>query len=341
MPREKSPPRLVRNDKGTWYVAHWNGSRTIRASLGTTDEKEAQVRFGYWLVEQDHADESELTINDLLAFYWREHAEKHAADPERIDYALAQLRPFFGGWKPSDIRPALVNKYVERRGVAPGTTRRELSVLVAALNHAHRFGRIAAVPPIKMPNRPPPRDRWLTRQEITKLLATAESRRFDADGHPCPDRLSRVERFVWIALEAPARRRSIEQLTWPQVDLERHLIDFRTPGKAQTKKRQVPVPINSRLLPIMQRAYAERENDLFVLDVPGSIKRSFNGLVKEAGLHGVTPHTLRHTAATHMAQSGVPLAMIATILGNTVAVVEHTYAHWQSDALREAVNYVR
>lgn len=334
MPRAKSPPRLIKSDRGIWYVAHWNGERTVRASLGTTDEAEAQVRFGYWLVEQDHADPDTLTVGDLLTFYWKEHVELHAADPDRIDYALARLRPFFGHWKPSDIKPNLINKYVAQRRAGPATIRRELTVLTAAFNHAAACGRVTLVPKIPKPKAPPPKDRWLSKQEIDKLLLTAELRRQGT-------RLSRAERFCWIALEAPARRRSIERLSWTQVDLERRLIDFRTPGKTQTKKRQVPIPISDKLLPILQRAYDERQNDLWVLDEPNPIRWYFEQLVDAAGLPGVTPHTLRHTAATHMAQAGVPLAMIAQILGNTVAVVEKTYAHWQSDALREAVNYGR
>lgn len=334
MPRTHNPPRLVRSDRGIWYVHHWNGERTVRASLGTEDADEAQMRFGYWLVEQDHAEPDTLTVSDLLTFYLSEHIRPHAADYDRAMFAIAQLRPFFGSMRARDIKPTVVNRYVASRGRSPGTVRRELIVLTAALNHAVKHGRLDVAPTIPKPAAPPPKDRWLSLQEIGKLLAAAEQMRVD-------DRLTRAERFCWIALEAPARRRTIERLSWPQVDLARHLIDFRTPGKTQTKKRQVPCPISDRLLPVLTRAYAERRNDLWVMDEPNPIRWYFEQLVARAGLTGVTPHTLRHTAATHMAQAGVPLAMIAQILGNTVAVVERTYAHWQSDALRGAVNYER
>ena len=338
MPREHKPPRLERASNGYWNVAFWNGERTQRSSLETKDAGEAESRFAIWLNERDRveATSSGLTVGEILALYESEHVLPHCADIERQTYALKPLRGFFGPLRPQDITPATVNRYAQHRRVSAGTVIRELTVLIAALNHAAEFHGVKDLPTIRKPSPPPSKDRWLTTEEIDTLLATAASRRRGK-----AQRLTRAERFCWIALEAPARRKTIERLSWPQVNLRLGHIDFRTPGKSQTKKRQVPCPISDRLRPILERAWAERTNDLWVLDLPGSIKTTFNRLITEAELEDVTPHTLRHTAATHMAQAGVPLAMIAQILGNTVAVVERTYAHWQTDALRGAINYAR
>jgi integrase len=356
MARPTQPPRIKPNERGVWTIYHWNGTRTVRTSLGTTDEAEAKIRFGYWLVETDRQDTPALTVDEILTYYWREHVEPRAAAPGRVECALVHLRPHFGRYLPSELKPMVVHRYVEARGAKAGTVRRELAVLVAALNHARKTARLEVVPHIPMPAAPPPRDRWLDAAEVAKLLETAmtfkhervlrrppgeteeEARaRVERNRH----RMSRVARFLWIAVETGARKESICRLSWPQVDLERRIIDFRTPGKSQTKKRQVQVPISDRLLPILTRAKEERVSDLWVLDTPNSVRRGFAAVAKRAGLPGLHPHVLRHTAATHMAQAGVPLAMIAAVLGNTVAVVERTYAHWQSDALMKAVNYVR
>jgi len=55
-----------------------------------------------------------------------------------------------------------------------------------------------------------------------------------------------------------------------------------------------------------------------------------------AGLPGVTPHVLRHTAATWMAQAGVSLVQIAGYLGNSAATVERVYAHHHPSHMAEA-----
>jgi integrase len=51
----------------------------------------------------------------------------------------------------------------------------------------------------------------------------------------------------------------------------------------------------------------------------------------------VTPHTLRHTAATWAAMAGVPMDEIARLLGASVTVVEKIYAKWHPEYLRRAV----
>jgi len=59
--------------------------------------------------------------------------------------------------------------------------------------------------------------------------------------------------------------------------------------------------------------------------------------VKLAGLWGkVTPHTLRHTAATWLMQRGVPIWQAAGYLGMSAQMIERTYGHHHPDYLRAA-----
>jgi integrase len=68
-----------------------------------------------------------------------------------------------------------------------------------------------------------------------------------------------------------------------------------------------------------------------------SVKHGFHRAATAAGLKDVTPHTLRHTAATWMAQKGVSLWQIAGFLGHSsTAMIEQTYGHHSPDHLAEA-----
>ena len=70
----------------------------------------------------------------------------------------------------------------------------------------------------------------------------------------------------------------------------------------------------------------------------GDINNGFTSLVKAAGLPpDVTPHTLRHTAATWLMQSGADLWDSAGFLGMSVATLEHVYGHHHPDHQRTAV----
>ena len=68
-----------------------------------------------------------------------------------------------------------------------------------------------------------------------------------------------------------------------------------------------------------------------------SVKTGFKHAVKLAGLWGkVTPHTLRHTAATWLMQRGVPIWQAAGYLGMSAAMIERTYGHHHPDYMRAA-----
>ena len=49
--------------------------------------------------------------------------------------------------------------------------------------------------------------------------------------------------------------------------------------------------------------------------------------MKASGLRQIRLHDCRHTAATHMLRMGVPVNVVAAILGIDGAVVLRTYAH--------------
>jgi integrase len=64
---------------------------------------------------------------------------------------------------------------------------------------------------------------------------------------------------------------------------------------------------------------------------------AWNRAVERAGLKGVTRHTLRHTRATHLMQSGkVTMWEAAGFLGMTVRTLEQVYGHHHPDHQGEA-----
>jgi integrase len=126
------------------------------------------------------------------------------------------------------------------------------------------------------------------------------------------------------------------------VDLERGLYYRKPIGKKATKKRPPPAPLPPRLLAHMRRwdrlGIAKEHNGMPVL----SVKKAFRAVVREAKIDlsagPVTPHTMRHTAATWLMQRGVNLwTPAAGYLGTTVKVLERIYGHHHPEHLAEAV----
>jgi len=72
-----------------------------------------------------------------------------------------------------------------------------------------------------------------------------------------------------------------------------------------------------------------------------SVKRGFRSAVRLAGLPGkVTPHTLRHTAATWLMQRGVSIWEAAGFLGMSPQVLQETYGHHHPDYLQGAATAI-
>jgi integrase len=141
----------------------------------------------------------------------------------------------------------------------------------------------------------------------------------------------------------PAKE-AILSLRWPQVDLRANVIDFEIEGRERTKKQRGKVPIPPQLIPHLRRA-RRRGSDLGpVLHISGrpiaNIKKGFAAACRRAGIKGVTPHTMRHTAATWLMQNGVKLTVASEYLAMTEATLRRVYWHHHPDYMREAAEAI-
>ena len=360
-------PILRTADNGTWYAFWSEDRRSRRKSMGTKDHSVAEQRFAQWLLFGGHkgeiAEEGRiaLTVAELWSVYDEKHVQKETAAPASIEFAWKNLSVHFGDMRLDQIDQDVVDDYEEKRVegeigriAKPSTVRKELVALRACFNwHASpergkkRLLDAKDVPAYSLPEESGPRDRWLTMAEIERVLKAA------SEMHPSEKRMSRGERFLWLALETAARKRAILDLTWDRVDFEVGVIHFAVPDRKETKKRRPSVPISRALLPVLKRMHDERVND-YVMDHGGEVWATVQSIVIRAGLApkqkietsekpkrtGISPHTFRHTAATQMARRGVPLYDIAGILGNSLAMVEKVYSKHCPDRLRAAVNSI-
>jgi integrase len=355
-----SAPRLQRAQNGIWYI-HWVvGRRSKRISTRTRDIAFAKVILAHRLL-----DDADRTIGpnpiasitrrqggETCARLWNTYRAQHvgvnSASPQTADWSWNNLKGHFGRLSCDRVTQQVVDSYVKKRlsgriaqPSKPATVRRELNYLRSCFNWcAHPKRKMlppAEVPQFDLPAESDPRDRWLRPNEIHSLRdVAAEMRR--------GPRLSRGERFLWLALETAARKTAILELTWDRVDFETGVIHYDVPGRKKTNKRRTSVPISKALRPVLERALAERLDkdriDGLVLDNKGGVWPILKRIAKRAGVDGVSPHVFRHTAATYMARRGVPLWKIAGVLGNTMSMVEKVYAKHAPDGLLEAVNAI-
>lgn len=352
MPRRNQGPRLRWLAKRKCFYITWTEyGRSRERSTGSADREQAEIVFGEWLQRRGHrkgpSDPAAILVTDVLNEYTEQRGPK-VSSPARIAYAVLALTDFFEGNCVADITPQTCGRFVEERcqsvikesgeieklGRSVGTARRELGVLRAATNHAHKNGRITHPVAVELPDRPERRDRWLTRKKAALLISaarTAQARLY-------------MPLFILIALYTGRRKEAILSLRWPQVDLQARTINFEVRGRRRTNKRRGIVPIPPRLLPHIVRAKRRGTEMGYVLHLNGArigdIKKGFASACKRAGLRDVTPHTLRHTCATWLMQKGTDPWQASGFLSMSMETLQRVYGHHHPDYQRQAAENI-
>ena len=340
MPRRNSGARLRFLEKrGCFYIVWTDSGRSRERSTGTSDSEQAQQTLAEFIQTHQRPsgprDPSQIFITDILADYASEHGPE-TNSPWRIAAAVKNLVEFWQGRYATDVTRETCRRYERVRGRSAGTVRRELGVLRAAINHAHREGRITRTITVWLPEKPDARERWLTKAEAHALYRSALRE---------PRVRLHLPLFIVLGLYTGQRKEAILSLRWAQVDLNAGLINFNPPGARRSNKRRSRLPIPATLLRRLHRARKRGSDLCFVVHENGQrlkdIKRGFASACHRAGLVDVTPHTLRHTCATWLMQRGVPIWDAAGFLGMSRETIERVYGHHHPDYLQSAAQALK
>ena len=269
-----------------------------------------------------------MKIKDILDRY-DQHLQK-TVSYGRAKVAIRNLSSLHG----CDISEVAkqIDKYIAKRNVSAGTINRELTVLQAALRWSFKRGDITFLPIISRLPSPLPRSRFLTEEEVSRLKSAAMEYPY-------------VYNFVLIALMTGQRKEAILSLKWEQVDFKTGLVDFNDPDLhlPHRRKGRGVVPMSDNLRTLLTELSLSSES-LYVINKNGKRLRDlrvvWRHVMKKAGLD-ITPHILRHTVATQLAQKNVPMPQISRLLGHkSTAITERVYAKYSPEFCRQAVSHL-
>ena len=301
---------------------------------------------------------------DVLNIYLADKATKHS-DPSITKGRIMTLAAWWGDKTLAQVNGTTCREYVAyrtaqpRRAAKPDITgkparmvtaagaRRELEDLRSAINHHRTEGLCSEVVGVALPEKNEPREDWLTRYEAARLISAAWRAR-QKMGEGVTDRPvgRHLARFILVGLYTGTRHTAICSAAFNpaigrgHIDLETGVFYRRPQGSRQTKKRQTPVRLPERLL-----AHLRRWNRLgiakhAVVEWNGkpivSVRKSFAAAAMAAGIdRHITPHILRHTAATWVMQRGSDVWAAAGWLGMSPEVLERVYGHHHPDFQRD------
>ena len=312
-----------------WYVSltSRSGARLKRSS-GTADRREAVALEAKWREEQRQQDvwgaPARLSVAEMLNRFLAAHANKRSARSDRIR-AVTLLQHLGDGDAYQLDRPA-IKAYIAARqaqGRKASTINRELALLSAAINDAIEDG--YPVPQVvkgRKLREPEGKTRWLTRDEVARLIEAARQ----TDQPALPD-------WILVAVHTGLRAGEMAALQWQHVTAGRLTVPAET---AKSGKSRV-LPLTTEALAAIQRQPKRsmfvwsHEDGQPIKDVRGSLERACT----RAGIERITPHVLRHTCASWQVQAGVPLYSVQRWLGHSTIKMTERYAHLAPEHLQE------
>lgn len=313
------------------------------ALSASTPGMAARITVGEWLREWLA---KEIDVKPRTAAGYQQVVEQH-------------LTPAFGRVRLRELSTRHVRDYREAKrmkGLSPRTVQYHLGILRHALRVAEshslverNVARLVTSPTVGRHEIVP-----LTPGECATFLAAVRG--------------ERLEPLYKLAMFSGLRQSELLGLTWGDIDfsagtlrvsrtLQRYAKAFHLDEPKTEKSRRVialPAPVLEALRAQRTRQLEERLEagpawegcwDLVFLTENGRpllgtfVTRSFQAVLKRAGLPHVRFHDLRHGAATYLLAAGVELKTISEILGHSqIHVTANTYAHVMIELKRDAAD---
>lgn len=292
------------------------GTLTVSQARKQAEKVRARVLDGKDPLGDRQRDQKDMTLRAFVEkrFLPRSQRRRLAEDERRLrKHAL----PALGAKRLSAItRPMVADLHarITEQG-APVEANRVVQLLRTVFERAKEWGNLPeqAPNPAKARRRGPgiklnperSRTRWLRLEEVENLMEAVDE---DDDVF--------FRTFVRLALLTGCRKNELLGARWADVNLDSGKLRLRTTKSGQEQERELS-PAAVGLLRTMPR---EAGTEWLFPGDGGQHRRDFKrqwGRARvDAGLPEVTIHDLRRTLGSHLAQSGVPLEVVGSVLGH-------------------------
>lgn len=302
--------------------------------IGKVDKKQArkvlkQLELDFTKGKLNLSPTKNILLYDYLNEYLKFSKTNKARNTYRLELGIANnLKSFYGNIMLTELNNKSIEDYKSERvskGLKPNSTNRELMIIRFLLGKAKDWEYIDNIPKIsvlKVPKKPP---KFLSVEDANKLIASSNMW---------------LRAIILLLLNTGMRIGEVLELKFSDIDLDKGVI---LATSKKTKDYRV-IPINKNLESILEwytkyyvnprtmkvsiRHASQKEYIFCHPDGSSikSIKTSFNKACKRAGIEA-TPHTLRHTFASHLVMNQVDLVSIKELLGHSNISTTMIYSH--------------
>jgi len=230
--------------------------------------------------------------------------------------------------------------FLSTQNYSKSTIARKLATLRSFYKFCLRRGHVKTHPlaTIRTPKQEKRLPRYLEMDQITKLLSTPEDRTLLG---------ARDRAMLELLFSTGVRVSELVELNFADLDQEASVIRVRGKGKKQRTAPVGPTAMAAiqkylQLRRVDARSAAFDQQALFVNKhgqrlSTRSVRRKLDKYLTEAGLDpSISPHTLRHSFATHMLNSGADLRSVQELLGHQSLSTTQIYTHLTTKRLKSA-----
>lgn len=317
-------PHTIYRRGEIWHYRGTVAGRRLRGTCGTADKGLAQR-----IAAEAESREWKRHLDGPAAHVTFAQAAIAYRSAEKSTRFLTKVEDHWRDTRLTDITAGAIRQsaiLLCPKGKGATRNRQVIVPTCAIINHAAKLGWCSAIKP----------DRFDVDAK-TKGYATAEwVEAFAAQARA--DGLHNTAALALFMFGTAARLGEAVRLTWGDVDLNRRraVLTGMKP-KPWAREAHLPPPVLAALANI--KSNRKPDHLVFGYAGGGSVKYTWDNVVKRAGIERLTPHSCRHGFATAALRAGLDPKTVAKLGGwKDVATVMRFYAHAREDAtLSDAV----
>jgi integrase len=289
---------------------------------------------------------SQISIKDLsyekwsvedAATFWETTRLCKLRSYERELSRIRAIKRILGHIRLNELTEDEIGRF--KASLGDGSTVRTLNsylvTLRTILNHCRKKGIVRVVPDVSdyiETSLEVKRERVLTKDEFESLLQACHVKKSGRD------RKHLIPYLLWLH-ELGCPTGELAQIKAKDIELTRGVVRIWS-GKAK-RPVQRECGISLRLRTIISEMELEKKSpDGHVFSQQSRWQRSFSTACRIAGIQNLRLHDLRRTAITNMLEKGIPLNLVAKMVGHSAGSVLtlDVYTRFRSDFIREMMS---
>jgi len=339
-----------------WGSEGWNAQKAgqvlarLKESIKLGEGPQTLAEKRKILMEKKEAEQAErerqsrenITFGQIFSDIYfpqaRNNKDKESFRREQ-DMFKGWISPVIGDIPLKDISPFHL-EHIKKNMSDAGLAARTIRYALGAIRQVYNFSRFnnlfsGEIPTtkVKIPQADNRRYRYLTYEEAYQLLQSLSSKSMQ------------IYEVALVSLHCGLRAGEIFSLTWADLDFDNGTMFLR-----DTKKRRNRTAFMTKAVKDMLQSKIRGKNDSLIFHGHGEtrinrVSPTFARVVKDLGLnagvtdrrHKVVFHTLRHTYASWLVESGVDLYTVKKLMGHSTIAMTERYSHLGNNTLQNAV----